>query len=79
MIIITDAPCHGNTYHTYSDTYPGGDPNGIDIEEYIYIIGKKGIDLSVIDIQKNTEKMYDIFSKIYEDARGKPMNRLKLG
>ncbi|EAR88738.2 mhck/ef2 kinase domain protein (macronuclear) [Tetrahymena thermophila SB210] len=79
MIIITDAPCHGDTYHNSNDHYPQGCPNGIDIEEYIYIIGKKGIDLNVIDIQSQTNKMYEIFSKIYEDARGKPMIRLKLG
>lgn len=69
-MIITDAPCHGTMYHKCSDTYPDGCPNGIDIEELIFIMGKRGIDLNVIDITSKTKQMYEIFSRIYSEARG---------
>ena len=69
-MIITDAPCHGKQYHKYDDKYPDGCPNKIDIQDLIIQIGKKGIDLNVVDITNQTTQMYDIFEKIYKKARG---------
>jgi hypothetical protein len=29
-VLIADAPCHGKKYHKEHDTYPEGDPLGLD-------------------------------------------------
>jgi len=31
--LITDAPCHGNKYHSCNDDYPKGCPKNLDIED----------------------------------------------
>lgn len=70
-MIIADAPCHGKKYHTLNDDkYPDGCPKKIDIEDLILKIGKKEIDLNVVDITDQTTQMYEIFQKIYSKARG---------
>ena len=36
-ILIADAPCHGNMYHSgLGDRFPGGDKNGLDPSKLLY-------------------------------------------
>ncbi|KAM9985766.1 hypothetical protein ACTFIZ_012401 [Dictyostelium cf. discoideum] len=35
VIHIADAPCHGTEYHSWPDSYPGGDPNGIKLDHLL--------------------------------------------
>lgn len=34
-VLIADAPCHGKKYHAVGDSYPEGDPLGLDPEKQI--------------------------------------------
>jgi len=55
LILIADAPCHGKKYHDFVDSYPNGDPNGLNIDNLVAEIGRKGIDFSAIEINSNTK------------------------
>ena len=42
-------------------------------------MGKRGIDLNVVDITRKTKEMFEIFQRIYTEARGQPIVRMNLG
>ena len=79
-ILITDSPCHGSEFHNLnqnengqSDMFADGDPEGRDknmIENFV----KYKISLFCVSLDKNTDKMYNIFMKKYE--RIKPPDSL---
>jgi hypothetical protein len=71
VFIIADAPCHGNEFHPYSDSYPGGSP-GIDIIAELRVLQDKAdnqgtMSLTFGRITDQTDQMirclrgYDIF------------------
>lgn len=82
-ILITDAPCHGTDFHdldqekeNYKDNYPKGfyeskenieEFKRRDINELVKELAKKNISFICLDILKYTEKMFEIFRKIYKD------------
>ena len=73
-ILITDSPCHGTEFHNLNqnndeqrDEYPNGDPEGRDIKEMIRKFVKNKISLFCLELNKMTEKMYNIFKKTYEN------------
>ena len=37
LIHITDAPCHGKKYHDCGDSYPSGDPDGLQPENLVRV------------------------------------------
>jgi hypothetical protein len=49
VIILTDAPCHGNKYHEskFPDNHPAGDPSGVTPEELL--LEMKGNKIQVND------------------------------
>ena len=72
-ILITDSPCHGIEFHNLNqnneeqrDEYPNGDPEGRDIKKMIKDFVKYKISLFCLELNKMTEKMYNIFKKVYE-------------
>ena len=72
-ILITDSPCHGIEFHDLNqnndeqkDEYPDGDPEGRNIREMIKKIVKNKISLFCANLNRNTNKMFKIFSKEYE-------------
>jgi len=57
LILITDAPCHGNMYHSCSDTYPSGDPSGLIPEVLLSQLANKKINIFFAKIKNDTDKM----------------------
>ena len=72
-VLITDAPCHGQKYHSTDDSYPKGDPNGLDPETQLVEIAKKGINLYAIKITNLTDKMFIIFNETYQAIAQRPI------
>lgn len=72
-VLIADAPCHGKRYHDLADSYPEGDPLGLDPEKQILEFAKRGINLYGIKIAAHTDKMYKIFNDVYQDVAKKPI------
>ena len=72
-ILVTDSPCHGKKYHDLSgdqeDNYPEGDREGRNIEEYIKFFSEEKISLYCLKINNSTDKMFDIFEKIYNESK----------
>ncbi|RHY62455.1 hypothetical protein DYB34_004155 [Aphanomyces astaci] len=64
MILVGDAPCHGQLYH---DRYTGTmDPSTPCIQEQMRTIARRGIDFRFIEIQpENTAKMVAILQAEY--------------
>ncbi|CAM9793855.1 unnamed protein product [Ectocarpus sp. 4 AP-2014] len=58
-ILLADAPCHGNVYHTgVGDMYPNGCPMGNDPAKLLYKLQYKiGADFYFIRIAQHTDKM----------------------
>jgi len=57
LILIADAPCHGNMYHPFSDNYPQGDPNGLIPEVLLTLLANKNINIFFARINDQTDKM----------------------
>jgi hypothetical protein len=78
-VLITDAPCHGKKYHDTGDTYPQGDPQGRDPEKQLIELAEKGINIYGIKINDITNKMYRIFSDVYQSVAKRPLTVADLG
>lgn len=64
VIHIADAPCHGTEYHSMADSYPGGDPNGIKLDDLLTDIISLNINYYFGHINlKATGQMIDFFDK----------------
>lgn len=70
-ILATDAPCHGNEFHSkeMKDNYPEGDPEHRDIKELVRKFAQKNISLFCVKIDDITKQMFDIFEKEYEKGK----------
>ena len=68
-ILVTDSPCHGIKYHNLTgdqrDNYPDGDREGRNIEDFIKFFSEEKISLYCLKINNTTDKMFDIFEKVY--------------
>ena len=70
IIHIGDAPCHGKQYHNLqADDYPNGDPSGVSPESLMKKIAQKRIHYFFVEIGKYTEKMVEIFKRVYLDLQ----------
>ena len=73
IILVTDSPCHGVKYHDLkgdqADNYPEGDREKRNIEDYIAFFAKNEISLYCLRINSTTDKMFDIFKKIYDENK----------
>ena len=73
--LVTDAPCHGKKYHDLTgeqeDNYIDGDREGRNIEEYIEFFAKNEISLFCLKINSATDKMFNIFSEVYNQNKNK--------
>jgi hypothetical protein len=78
-VVIMDYPCHGKKYHSCHDDYPDGDPAGHIPEDLIHEYGLKNITLYGVKITNQTDTMYEIFSKRYQEACGQPITIADLG
>ena len=64
-MLLTDAPCHGKTYHSCDDQYPGGDPKGRKPELQIKEFAKKDIQFNGVRMNNLTDKMFKILKESY--------------
>jgi len=73
IVLITDATPHGCEFHTatYSDSYPDGDPSGLDPKMQIQLLASQRKGLYVLRIVDNPsiDIMLTVFSEAY--ARGR--------
>ncbi len=63
IILIADAPCHGRRFHSLGDSYPNGDPNGLQVEDLITRLHKQGIKFVFTRINAYTDQMIQEFDK----------------
>ena len=72
-IVATDAPCHGNEYHSpeLEDNYPEGDPNKRDIKAFVRQFAENNISLFCAEFNEKTLKMFDIFENEYQKGKNK--------
>ena len=72
-IVATDAPCHGNEYHSpdLEDNYPEGDPHKRDIKLFVRKFAEYNISLFCAEFNETTLKMFDIFENEYKKGKQK--------
>ena len=72
-IVATDAPCHGNEYHSpeIEDNYPEGDPMKRDIKDFVRRFAENDISLFCAEFNETTLKMFDIFENEYKKGKKK--------
>ena len=64
LVHIADAPCHGTKYHACGgDSYPGGDPHGLQSEELLRGLRQLGVCYSFGRINSSTDHMVELFNK----------------
>ena len=79
-ILLADAPCHGNKYHSgCGDDYPEGDPKGRIVENQIQQFAAKGIFFNAIKMTSETDKMFQILNQHYEKKMGSKIQFADLG
>ena len=67
VIHFADAPCHGSQYHSFSDSYPGGDPDGKVPEELLKFMCKRRVDYTFVQINPSaTASMLQKFQAAYD-------------
>ena len=68
VVLVCDAPCHGNNYHDVSiDDFSEGDPDGLVIEDLMLKFKNMNVTFYCIEINDTTEKMFEIMKKVYDD------------
>jgi hypothetical protein len=67
-ILVCDAPCHGAKYHSQSDDYPNGCPNGLIPEDLVAEYAIRNITFYALKINNETNKMFEILSKKYQEV-----------
>eukprot|EP01127_Copromyxa_protea_P014418 TRINITY_DN4008_c0_g1_i2.p1 TRINITY_DN4008_c0_g1~~TRINITY_DN4008_c0_g1_i2.p1 ORF type:complete len:543 (-),score=111.67 TRINITY_DN4008_c0_g1_i2:121-1749(-) len=68
VIHLADAPCHGLKYHSCDDSYPDGDPQGLDPEALLAQMGQLKIDYYFGRINNITDKMIQYFRDAHNGA-----------
>lgn len=70
---IADAPAHGMLYHDgdISDSYPEGDPFGLDPATTLRQLARDGFYYTFVRITHHTDKMLDIFVNVFRAQRGR--------
>lgn len=78
LIHITDAPCHGKSYHNLIDNYPEGDPNHRVPEELVRKLSDKEIDYYFMKISDRTDTMTKIFARVYLEEKNQVFDVMEL-
>jgi hypothetical protein len=70
---IADAPAHGLRFHNedISDSYPEGDPFGLDPATSLRQFARNGVHYTFVRITRHTDKMTDIFANVYRGGPGR--------
>jgi len=75
--MIMDAPCHGKKYHSESDDYPNGSPEGLVLEDLIKEFCKKEIEFTVIKLDNNCDKMINVMKECHQELEVQDMTTMK--
>jgi hypothetical protein len=70
VVLVTDAPCHGQKYHNEMDSYPDGDPTGLSMVKLMQAFRLSHIDFTLVQLTSSTDKMQNMLKAIYERAAG---------
>jgi hypothetical protein len=70
VVLVTDAPCHGQKYHGEMDEYPDGDPTGLSMVKLMQAFRLSHIDFTLVQLTSKTDKMQKMLKAIYESASG---------
>lgn len=70
LVLVADAPCHGQKYHTCTDTYPQGDPTGLSMTLLVSALRNSFIDFTVVQLSSSTYRMHRMLRRTYESAAG---------
>ena len=70
---IADAPAHGLFYHDedVSDTYPEGDPFGLDPATIVRQFVREGFHYTFVRITRHTDRMVDVFENAARSGPGR--------
>lgn len=76
LVIIADAPCHGEKYHgskyhgsIYED-YPQGDPTGLSMNGLLQTTRRSLIDVTLVQLSDATDEMQRLLKQYYEAGAG---------
>merc|ERR1711920_613445 len=70
VVLVTDAPCHGQKYHGTHDDYPDGDPTGLSMVKLMHGFRHSHIDFTFVQLTSGTDKMQRMLKATYERAAG---------
>ena len=72
VVLIADAPCHGQHHHAFGDTdsYPAGDPTGLSMRTLMQAFRGSHIDFTFVQLLSDTDKMQRNLQLAYESAAG---------
>jgi hypothetical protein len=72
VVLIADAPCHGQHHHAFGDTdsYPAGDPTGLSMRTLMQAFRGSHIDFTFVQLTSHTDKMQRNLQLAYESAAG---------
>lgn len=77
VILITDAPPHGQEFHDTRDDYPEGSPDGFKIEDLMKEFAKKDIDFQIIKLNQHVDKVAGVMKDIHPDVEVIDMTGIK--
>ena len=69
--LCTDAPCHGQLYHSVRDHYKAGSPANLLLEDLVEQYSEAEIDLTVYELGTATKPMFGIMEQAYDKGKNK--------
>lgn len=67
VFLICDAPCHGSQYHSHSDDFPKGSPEGLVLEDMMKEYCKKEIEFTVLKLDHSCNKMIETMKSCHQE------------
>lgn len=77
VFLICDAPCHGKQYHSESDDFPNGSPEGLVLEDMMKEFCKKEIEFQVIKLSHSCDKMIETMKSCHQELEVTDMTGIK--
>ncbi len=72
LFLIADAPCHGCKYHTEGDTFPDGDPTGLEPEKQLeHLMRTQEVTCKFLKLNNITDKMMTVINDYCKKRIGK--------
>jgi len=79
LFLIADAPCHGSMYHSYSDSYPEGDPKGdLPEQQFVHLLDVQKINCMFLKLGIHTDTMMQVINQHCKDKTGKEVQSIAI-